>query len=1119
MRRYWLLCVALLAGCVSSPRVDARRPLVGCKVPTLGEIRPLISGYSDKTLSDSLGDAAYAQNVFGLMRAEDWYSYPFFSQLNDAVGLVRENPFAWINLGAYLAVNHETEAAILATQRGLGSIEEICRNKSCPPVLGCFRDHAAINLAMYLADVERPLDALDSLESVRVPDLRRFEQLAWHWTAANVKSTLGDIDGARQSLSDAAAITDDELRNEPDLLYAYPQYFGDRRKAIEFYLMALIDVAEDETARAEENLKAALALYAESWDALLLLSSLQHRRGDYDAAITTLSRPPSNPKSIFRPERLDYNLGSAYLARFESLKNRLDLQKARDALRAATDRVEDRFERRHSKDTVERKFDNPIAGQFYLEALSKTPPIYADACNNLGSVYAHFAELETGEKAQKAQLDAEEQWLRALRDAGWPRRHLAYGNLARAYASVGRLDAAAEAADAALAADPFNVVPLRALLDWSRQKPMPKNAVEAVEIAARLIGERRRHYSVGTFDTFLAPYESHLRTLQPAADVRKALFLIRYALAADDTVDAILQEASQAIPEWSWPAIAIARKELATGGELSRAQDVVAAVEREVALHDWLAKREQGEFFLLRAEVRERETYEKHYREARRDIERAMASGIGTSAVEKLRERVDGVLQNSGEPTVSSLAVLPFETISAGDAEPMGHALGWSLSSLLRLARGPAVRSLERDALGLADWSPESAVEAGRRSGIGAVVAGRYARGNQFLHIDISVFDSVSGESILTRAYSVKPTALRETQITIANDVLMALRLPPTQPVRVIADEVFSSDSRVHQAYLAGIDILLSGPRDDGLRGLERAETLFRTAMRDPAFGRARAGLAFVIYEIANRHRAAREVIQTAERAAADAIRLAPDSPEALLATALVETWFKWDFEKGRMAFEAAERRDPYSSTIHRRYSDYLIARGRDLGKAMDQARLALSSAPGSLAATLQIGKVFFYRQEYDEALAQADAALTLKPDSPSPYELKSWIYTQLKRYSDALDTIHAAARRSPHQRETPEQLSHKGVIYALNGDPSRAQTVLNQLTDMAVEPDGPYVLPLLEARVLLAKGDRQAALSKLREALDHRSESMAWLEADPWFRSLENDRGFEAILAQIRPK
>jgi|GEM_PF-2481350 len=1122
-KRCLLFCLTvLLSGCTYRT-FDVRRPLVIENVPVtdeqLASVQHQFPNVLAKNLRQSFQLSRDARNMFGFHKHNDWSSFVPVSKLVKAIDLVPKNPYAWVQLGAYLALDHQSQAAIMATERGLEVLDGQCVH-ICSPEWQQLRTTARLNLAAYRLEAERPLGALLALQQITRPADRALERLIYFWTSADVKSALGDVAGAREDLRHAAAVPEAELMRDELAKEAYPHYFGDSRLALHAYLEAVVEIEAANDDAAEAKLREAIAKNDSAWDAYLLLSDVQYRRKDYNAAIATLLKlkgaAPQN--DLFHPERLCYNLGNAYLARYQLSGNKHDLEAARENFEQAIEFVSKRFaseQRQVRRAGAFRNLEHPETARFFLDALGTTSPFYADAYNNLGTVFLAIADCSKGEVTWgNWAADAEMRWRSALRDQYWPRRQLAYANLARLYAREQRLSAAAEAAESAMDLDPFNVVPLKALLAVAESESDLSVAAKAAHAAARLVFDRRWRYPPGIFDDLFAQAAARFKAIREGrrdSPVRRAARMIELALAGDDQVRDVLLGAQRESPEWLWPEMVLAREVVAQGGTATEDVQLFAnQLESEVTEQDWIVRHERGDAFVLRAELR---AQSKDWRGSRRDIERSLAYGVSPRSIELLRLQVEKALQWEKAPPVSSLAVTPFDTIYSDEPGAWGHSLSWSMTAILRGARGPMVRSLDREALEDADWNAISADEIGRRSGIGAVLTGRYAKARRLVIIDVRVVDSVTGTTLFSHRYETSPKQLRETQIAIAEDALNALKLPPNRPVREVVASQLTSNAKAYANYLAGMDILLSGAQTKPQ--FMQAETLFAEAVdQDKRFGLAYAGLAWARYGLANLHVRPAEIMPATVDAAERAAKLAPNASEAQLALALVRTWFDWDFVEGSRAFKAAIESDWANSLTHRLYGDFLAARG-ELPAALREKSLAVEYAPFSAQAVVDVGFIHFYLKDYQKALGFAEEALALQPKLAKAYMLKAWVYTSVGRWREAINAIDLAAFHSYRSKETPLLIAHRGVTYAMQKDFVRAKQALDELEARRANSDG-YVLPLLDARVLAALDRPIEAREKLCQAWTDRSESMVWLPVDPWFDSLRSDSGFVRIMEEV---
>ncbi len=236
---------ALLQACTFQT-LDVRRPLVVAVIPTTGErfeqvARDLGVASEQRTnFLQSMDKSRRARRLFSILRHNESYSYLSIKRLAKAVNDYPNNAFAWIQLGANLALDHQTVAAIDATERGLGIIRETCGD-NCAEDLRNLRIVGNINLAKYYMAEDRPLEALLPVQAIREADMTPFDRLAWLWTSADVKSRLGNSEGAQADLHEAAKVSAEQINTSAEIReYEYPQYFSSRRRANHHYLQAIL---------------------------------------------------------------------------------------------------------------------------------------------------------------------------------------------------------------------------------------------------------------------------------------------------------------------------------------------------------------------------------------------------------------------------------------------------------------------------------------------------------------------------------------------------------------------------------------------------------------------------------------------------------------------------------------------------------------------------------------------------------------------------------------------------------------------------------------------------------------------------------------------------------------
>jgi Flp pilus assembly protein TadD len=94
-----------------------------------------------------------------------------------------------------------------------------------------------------------------------------------------------------------------------------------------------------------------------------------------------------------------------------------------------------------------------------------------------------------------------------------------------------------------------------------------------------------------------------------------------------------------------------------------------------------------------------------------------------------------------------------------------------------------------------------------------------------------------------------------------------------------------------------------------------------------------------------------------------------------------------------------------------------------------------------------------------------------------------------------------------------PSRAVGLGESYAAAGRKPEAQEVLRQLRERSTQT---YVSPVFLARLYLASGEREQALTRLREAYESRDYYLVWLNVERAFDPLRADPRFQDLLRRI---
>jgi len=341
--------------------------------------------------------------------------------------------------------------------------------------------------------------------------------------------------------------------------------------------------------------------------------------------------------------------------------------------------------------------------------------------------------------------------------------------------------------------------------------------------------------------------------------------------------------------------------------------------------------------------------------------------------------------------------VLPF---AGGEPDGTGHDVGVEVAdeiadSLAHIERLQISGRTSADRLAA---EHTSAIEAGRRLGVDAVLNGEVAQQRGILRVSARLTATKDARVLWTRVYERPAADIFTAQNSVAASVVRELvgLLAPESSAGAPGGEPNTHDPEAYQLYLRGAHQL----RLRGEDSLRRAVDLFSAAARrDPTYARAQVGLAYT-YELlpSYSYEDPGEMYALADKALASADRLSHNRSESAGARAYL-AFMRGQWIEAETAFRTAIVADPNNPDVRQMYSQLLGAVGR-IEPALAQVRLAQQIDPLAPVVADRLGILQLWLGRDGEAATDRALARELGLDEVSYPETN--ILLELHQHEDA---------------------------------------------------------------------------------------------------------------------
>jgi serine/threonine protein kinase/tetratricopeptide (TPR) repeat protein len=469
--------------------------------------------------------------------------------------------------------------------------------------------------------------------------------------------------------------------------------------------------------------------------------------------------------------------------------------------------------------------------------------------------------------------------------------------------------------------------------------------------------------------------------------------------------------------------------------------------------------------------------------------------------------------RDSSKTSPETMAVLPFRDISASADDSWGVGLTDAIISRLTSLQNLAVRPTT-SVLKYAKESPDP-TEAAKALAVQTVLEGTYQRASGVTRVTVQLIDGRTGTTKWSQRYDLKNADMLSFEDEVASKVVEGLQIQISPTEQKAIQQPVTSSAEAYDDYLQARFNFNEYLVNSRVSSLEEGKRLLLHAISiDKNFTDAHALLAeFYSFQAANFVDGAAENMKRSEAEAQNAVRINPQSFEALIALGGIYG------EEGREE------------------------------EAIRILRRAVVLAPNNATAWQMLGYGYYYAGLGELAEQAYGKVVELNPSTPQPHWMHARMLMYIGRFSEAEQELRQLLAKNPDQFKA---LAYFGGLLYYEGKLDEAETTLERGVQLAGhstdytagimaaflyasrkqrEKIDPRILQISPAAVVdgdqaywtggiyALLGDKQHALEWLKRTVALGDVNYPWFERDKNYDSLRADPEYQAIMADVRKR
>jgi TolB-like protein/Tfp pilus assembly protein PilF len=481
--------------------------------------------------------------------------------------------------------------------------------------------------------------------------------------------------------------------------------------------------------------------------------------------------------------------------------------------------------------------------------------------------------------------------------------------------------------------------------------------------------------------------------------------------------------------------------------------------------------------------------------------------GVSRSEEGASQGGIDVAAPQASSPDIRSVAVLPFATRSADEADQY-FSEGMHDDVLTQLSKIDSLTVISRTSVMQYAGTTKPIPEIASELGVATVLEGGIQRAGDRVRVNVQLIEAATDKHLWAETYDEEMTAANvfAIQSDLAKKIAGALRatLSPETEARIDARPTESLEA--YDLYARG-QYVYWGVRGNTQEGMEEAGELYEAAIRaDSGYAAAWAGLADVYHNLGVQAAyPAEEMTAKAWEAVERALALDPSLAEAHSRRGLL-LWFDEGLpEESEQALLRALELNPGLAVTHIRYGGLLSSLER-YEEAVQERRRAVELDPMVVRWRVSLADALFYAGNYEASKEEALRVIEMEPDAVGAHEAAGYAYSMLGQHPEAIAAFEKAREL---ESSDPNAVASLAWAWAKAGGRDSALAVLREVPEEGAM--------LKEIAIVYAElGDLDTAFAYVDRLVDEAPNVMIQFRSDPTADPLKADPRYQQALDRV---